>query len=520
MKSTRFNLGDWINGFGLPLVVLVGSILILKLLGEIESPNRPEVDNSWAAALQRLPSAEVAPVQSLDATDGILDLSADGEVVPFREIQLATEVAGRITYKSPSCEAGGTVRQGDVLFRIDPTDYKLEIARLEKQKQAEYDAIREIDQQIQNTERLLEVAQQDEDLRAKEVQRLRTLGDFASASELDRAKQAELAATNARVMQENQLALLQRNRSRQETAEQLIDTQLALARVNLERTEIKSPVDGVVFRENAELDSFVQRGAVIVTLEDTSKSEISVNLRMDQLYWVLDQDSDHDTESNLHKYRLPKTPATVEYRMNGRDALYQWHGTLTRYDGVGLDPTSRMVPVQIVVDDPTIRKDQSDSGKTSLQGPDALVRGMFVRVKLHVRPRSKLLVIPNLALRPGNRVVKFEASDEVVQADGDSSDASTQADASFKANLWEPGRLIVMGDVHPIAEITLGDVGDKSKYWICEVRSGELDAEDRVIVSPIGSIAGDGSDAVRVQEVASPQESVASMSKNTTAGKN
>ena len=98
-----------------------------------------------------------------------------------------------------------------------------------------------------------------------------------------------MIAIQSRIGYENQLNLLAARRNKYEASERLATTQLRSAEINLERTKIYSPVDGVIVRENAELNSFIQRGSPIVTLDDVSKAEVAVNLRMDQLHWVLDQ---------------------------------------------------------------------------------------------------------------------------------------------------------------------------------------------------------------------------------------
>ena len=39
-----------------------------------------------------------------------------------------------------------------------------------------------------------------------------------------------------------------------------------------------------------------------------------------------------------------------------------------------------------------------------MTGPPALVRGMFVTVKIHAQPQAQLVRIPEKAVRPGKRV--------------------------------------------------------------------------------------------------------------------
>lgn len=503
----RLSANTVVSGFLLPSLILGVSVLLLKLLGETEPPNRPEISNSLTAQMRRLPAAQVLPIKGLSEVNGVLDIEVDGEVVPFREVQIATEVAGRIVFKSSDCEAGNYVNAGELLFKIDPTDYELEIARLQKQKQSEHETLNEIDQEITNADKLHEVARKDEALRENEIARLEKLPQgFASESELDQAKQGRLLALNTRIGYENQVALLKTRRIRQETVEELVDSQLDLAKKNLERTEIRAPISGVVYREDAELNSFVQRGNVIVTLEDTAKAEIVVNLRMDELFWVLDQVEDSlDGAEDSRSYKLPRTKATVEYRINGRNAVYQWEGWLEGYDGIGVDTSSRMVPVRIVVEAPDRLQGSGPSIRSRIKGPKALVRGMFVRATLHVRPQTPLTLIPNLAIQPGNRVWKFDADPAVLEhgsshdASGENATVNTSATEFDLAN-WQAGRLSVVENINPVSsvELPIRDGPEMTKYWICEANPDSLSPGDLVVVSPLGAVVGDGSDVLRV----------------------
>ncbi|WP_164101758.1 efflux RND transporter periplasmic adaptor subunit [Candidatus Laterigemmans baculatus] len=562
-RRERFgSVGYLLFNIIIPIGILALGGLAWWAFGEQQPAVRPADDTSYAALLERIPAVETLPIRSLDAVGGRLDLEVDGVVVPFREVQIATEVSGTIVFKAPECEAGTFVEEGQLLIRIDPSDYQNEIDRLTQLKEQEYQAIRELDQQLVNTNRLLEVARQDVALQEREVDRLEKLpAGYASAAEIDQAKRARLQAVNARVQLENELDLMQRRRSRLEAAEKLAESQLRLAQANLARTEIRSPVSGVVYREDAELNSFAQRGEVIVTLEDTSKAEVAVNLRTDQLYWVLDQARRGSGElmpaadGSARSYSLPATEATILYQVAGREnEIYRWEGVLERYDGIGFDAVSRTVPVRIVVDEPRRYQVGAADGKTASasSGPSALVRGMFVTVILHVEPKRNLVVVPAVGLKPGNRVWKFVPDPSVVAASGGAASggaptgATPVAEAAAAANetpeagtvekdvaakaaaepakvaatadeeldrfdpeQWVAGRLEVLENLRPIQASHLvagaqaqgasgGREQGKPDFWVCEVGQGELIAGSRIVVSPLPSFEGQGTDYVRV----------------------
>ncbi|WP_372718847.1 efflux RND transporter periplasmic adaptor subunit [Novipirellula sp.] len=528
----------------IPLAIVVVAVGTVIALGKVGPSQRPPADASYAGRMKSLTPVRTERVKSLSDFGKRLQLHVDGTVVPYREVRLATEVAGKIIFKSDKCEAGAFVKKDDLLMRIDPTDYELEVTRLTRLKEQEYEALGEVDQEMANTKRLIEVAIQDETLQQREVQRLQSLpGGFASEGEIDKAKRAVLQSTQQRVGYENQLDLLRKRRARLEASERLASAQLNTANVNLERTEIRSPIDGVIVNEDAELNTFVARGSTIVTIEDTTKVEVATSLRMDQLYWVLDQADRSVTpvSGEGRGYDIPETPAIVEFEISGREGkVYRWDGRLLSYDGIGLDPTTRTVPVRILVDDPSAFK--TEGGSASLSGPSTLVRGMYVTVKLLIQPKTPLVVIPAAAMKPGNRAWEFVPDESVLEVSsqtsvlGDQSEspsppttlvskvaeqaneASSKTDTAatdeafgktpetipdgFDPSAWQAGRIVNRDSIFPVDSLSVAGVfadsdqdnplqnGDK-KWWVCEVQDQRMKAGAYVVVSPVGTVDGD-----------------------------
>ncbi|MFG0263978.1 MAG: HlyD family secretion protein [Rhodopirellula sp. JB055] len=538
------NAMQWLLfNIGVPLLLLAAAGGLVYALGSVQPSTRPPADNTLAGRLQALPAVDILPIRSLADSGQTLHLNADGTVVPFREVILATEVAGRIIEKSPQCEAGQYVTAGTVLMRIDPTDYELTVRRLEQTQQSEYEAINEVDQELINSARLLEIANADIELQSREVKRLDSLPeDFAARRDVDAARRAVLQAEQQKVTVQNQIDLLKKRRARLELAEQLAATQLKQAKIDLQRTEIRAPIDGVIASEQAELNTFVTRGNPVVTMEDTSKVEVATSLRMDQLYWVLNQKTTQSPIDELNApangahrgYKLPPTEVKVQYQLSGRDDVtYVWDGELIGYDGIGLDEQTRTVPVRVVVDQPQIFEvqRQNDDGSISKTidesiastGPTALVRGMFVRLQLQLHPAVPLVILPAEALKPGNRVWEFIPDESVLdlpESDEDSSVANTtdsdtadkpettpndsvaetdsgesetetsetqpEPEIKFTPDDWTSGRLVIRHDVRPID--LLSSVGGSSDYWICEIPDQSITGDSFVVVSPLGSI--------------------------------
>ncbi len=533
--------------FIVPLVILAVAVGAFLLFGKQAADEKPDLDGSLAGQMQRLPVATVQPVRSLDEMGGMLNLAVDGVVVPFREVEIATEVAGTVVYKDPLCEAGNYVEAGQLLCRIDSQDYELDVQRLSRMLEQEYESLKEIDQEMANAKRLLDVASEDLALREKEVKRLQSMpAGFASETELDAAQRARLQALQTQVGAQNQLDLLGKRRSRLEASERLATVQLEVAKLNLQRTEIRSQVSGVIVNEDAELNSFVQRGSPIITIEDTSQVEVAVNLRMDQLHWVLDQRAESDpatlpSSSRQQGYQLPNTRVTVRYEVSGREGdVYEWDGELLRYDGIGLDPQTRTAPVRVIVKDP--KRFQTPGGTEAFaKGPSALLRGMFVTVVLHIEPRTPLVLIPSLAMQPGGRVWKFSLDPTVlqtppsvtaspdmavssgtpVQTVANTTDSSTEktddSPPAFDIQNWKAGRVVVLDKVRPIESVMLpalprADADQPAetmtKYWVCEAAGQLLEPGNFVVTSPLSAVSTDDPLPVRVDanevDVASP----------------
>jgi multidrug efflux pump subunit AcrA (membrane-fusion protein) len=306
-----------------------------------------------------------------------------------------------------------------------------------------------------------------------------------------------------------------------ELGEKLVATQLEQAQLNLARTEVLAPVDGRIVKDQAELDSYVQRGSALIMLEDTEKIEVACNVRMDQLYWIFNQaeaSADPLLNSTHTLFQLPSTPVTIGFRIAGRESvLYEWQGVLDRVEGAGFDPQSRTVPCRILVDDPnqvTVRGTASDQVRT---GPPSLVRGMFVEVQLHAKPAARLLLVPKLGVRPGNLVWAYRpdasllASAEkaeappVVKSDvvlAAKQQLANDRIANIKPEEWEVGRLEILKEMQVIGPYRT-EPNEKSEtsddFWICEVNGEELQAGMFVIVSPLPGVRGDGTDQIRVQ---------------------
>lgn len=405
---------------------------------------------------------------------GILDMDVDGVVVPFREVTVAAEVAGRVSKKTDDCRAGRVVTRGTALLEIDRRDYDLDLQRLTSQLDQAQASLSELYMESSNTETLIKLAEEDVTLNRSELDRVQKLSPRAVAeASVDQAKRAELASRNVLQTLRNQLQLLKTKQIRLDSTRQLAQIELQKAELDLSRTRIVSPLNGVVVRESVEEDSFVQKGAPLVTIEDTSAVEVRCNLKMEQVAWLWRQASAAElSASSEGGYQIPPTPVTVTYDLGGQ--LHSWAGVLARYEGIGLDEKTRTVPCRVLVPNPRGQTPSDQAAQQSAAGRTSqlfLVRGMYVTVHLHLAPNVSLVRVSEEAVHPGKTV-------------------------------WvvRDNKLSIVRDVK-LVEIVPGAAvaGIVTRDWLIEPDGEKLKAGDRVVVTPL-SFASDGLE-VREQQL-------------------
>ena len=496
----------------LPLLLVLAGVGLIVGMGS-QKPKQVEQEGTDSAS--RMSKLAIVGVQAVLSYEGIesLDVNVKGTVVPYRQVTLGAEIAGRVKFKSEDCRIGRYVHKGDILFNIDPTDFQLEVDRLAALRDSEYAQQKELDQELSNARKSLLLAEEDYVLHEKELKRLDSLpSGFASATEMDQARRLRITSANQRLTIQNQLQMIDTRRARILLAERLAAAQLEQAKVNLDRTEVESPISGVIIMESVQEDSYVQKGATLCMIEDTQRVEVSCNVRSDQLLLILDQPQETQSSppsSRIVKsasYELPRTPVTISYHVAGRDnTIYEWQGHLSRYEGIGLDAQSRTVPLRITVDKPEeVWQDGKLIAEEVNGGMPALVRGMFVDCSIRTKPSRSLVLLPKLALKPGNQVWQFSQDDSLIEEPTAVTPRKTTENSATKENAkkpkltldeWSAGRIRILKDVRVISTIRLPS-DPTHEYWIAE-SSPDLQSNALMVVTPLANIIGDGTDKAR-----------------------
>jgi len=330
----------------------------------------------------RRPAESGLPIVSVEAVvlgSGPIQVFGGGTVRPRWEIDIAPEVGGKIVAVSANLQSGGHVSAGEVLIRIDPAEYENRV------RQAEADVAM---QQV-----LLLQAEEEAQIARTEYEQFRI-------RESRRGNGA--APPSPLVLREPQL---QAARAALERAEaQLRDAELVLS-----RTELRSPFDGRVRNETADLGRLVAAGQSLGRIYSSDAVEVVVPISDDDAFlipnlWSL-QAGDDDRS----------VPATVTVEYGPR--RFFWEGYVDRAE-TALDEQSRTIDVVIRVPDPFLQGQAIEGGSGTGAAPPLLI-GQFAQVAIDGVELEEYFILPRRALRTGNEVwaIASDGRTEIVAVD-------------------------------------------------------------------------------------------------------
>lgn len=314
---------------------------------------------AWALARGRevsevVPSLPLSPaidVLEVEPREVRITLRAYGTVEPRTEIDLASEIAGRVQTVSPRLVTGEFFEAGELLVELDPGDAEIALLR---------------------TEAALARAQSEAHMARVKLERLSALhaNQVASPAVLDEAKHTE--DMGSAQLHEAQAAVSQ-------------------ARRDLERTRILAPFTGRVRAKQADTGQFISRGTPLARIYSVDLFEVRLPILASELRY-LDLPTDEDEGS----------PVRLRAEFFKRGA--EWRGQIVRSEGV-IDPRTQMLHVVARVADPYHRS-------TPSSGPPLTI-GLFVEAEILGSHFEDVVVLPRSALLDGSEVLVVDAEERL-----------------------------------------------------------------------------------------------------------
>ncbi|MDO4630455.1 MAG: efflux RND transporter periplasmic adaptor subunit, partial [Planctomycetia bacterium] len=261
------------------LGILVASIIIAVTVSQGRSPDEAQSIEEVIPAVK----TETAILEENGVT-----FQVDGVVIPFREVAVASEVAGNITFLASNCRTGRYVKKGETLAKIDSRDYEHLLAEAEQNFIKAEREIEEWKVALVNNEERAKIAAEQFQTQERECERCKKLFQKGAVSqtELEAAVLNLLTKKEALVTLQNENRTLNAQKERLDANRESMRIAVEKAKLNLDRCTICAPLTGLVVTLSVEQDKFVQRGETLVSIHDTSRLEVQCSLYMKQVEWL------------------------------------------------------------------------------------------------------------------------------------------------------------------------------------------------------------------------------------------
>ena len=381
--------------FFLPILVIAGAVFGSGAMGAFKPT--PETKDE---------TPRTAPVLVADvmARDTSLKIQSQGEVRPRTEINLAMQVGGKINYISPAFVEGGQFTKGDILVRLETTDYDLRVTQAQANvAQAETVLTRELSE--------------------GEIARL----DWEDLGEGD---------PSPLTLREPQAA---EARARLASAQALLDE----AKLSQSRTVLRAPFNGRVREQTAALGEFISPAQKLGRAYAIDVAEVKLPL----------------TDADLSKLGIgigfqasaANPGPAVEFSAEVGGKVRKWQGRIVRTNS-GYDASTRVLYAYGEVKRPYTKG--ADEGVP-------FASGLFVNASIAGRKINDALVIPRTALR-GNDKVYIAAADDTLTIRTVSVISSSRYEAIIASGI-RVGDKVITSPVRGVAEGMKIDIADKDQ---------------------------------------------------------
>jgi RND family efflux transporter MFP subunit len=422
--------------------VIVGVAILALMIRQRELPEQTPPGET----------ARTVRVISLNETTVLPRAVGYGLVQPGKVWEAVAQVSGNIIEKSARLQKGAILPAGEVLLRIDPTDYRLVIAQIDANIRGAEAQLEELAVRESNTGLSMEIEARVLALANEELARKRRLlarGNISQSS-VDQEERTVLGQEQQVQSLRNTLNLIPAERDVLQAQLELYRTQLEDAGLDLERTTIILPFDARVAGVSVERNQFVRVGEVLVEADSIDVAEIAAQVPLDKMRPLMTPDPQRGALTTAEMARLTEiVPFTAVVRLRAGDLIVDWPARFARISDT-IDPQTRTLGVIVAVDDPYRQ------ARPGIRPP--LVKNMFVEVEVRGQTRPEILVVPRAALHDGRVYVVDQDNRLEIRA---IEIGLVQADFAIVEAGLAVGEAIVISDLSPaVAGMRLEPVED------------------------------------------------------------
>lgn len=314
-------------------------------------------------------------------------VAASGTVNPVTQVQVSSQVSGQI--RELFVDFNSEVKQGQLIARLDPQTFEYRVRQAQADVEASRASVMTAQAQVQQV--LAQVSRASVALREAErdLARKRDLvrQSFISPAESDVAESRVATLAEELKAAEAQVAVARAQSVNAQAVVRQREAALAQSEVDLRRTQIRSPVDGVVIRRSVEVGQTV-----------------AVSLQAPELFIIARNLSDMQVDASIDEADI----ARVRPGMSVDFAIDALPGS--RFVGRVRQVRKASVVQQNVVTYVAV---------VDFDNPGArLLPGMTANVRIVTETRDAALRVPNAALRARVPGVEPRADDGAAPPSG------------------------------------------------------------------------------------------------------
>lgn len=332
----------------LPILVVIISVSIAWAIVGFKSQVVPQ-------SAEPLAIPEVNVVIAIPQTLK-LNVFSQGVMMPREEIDLVAEVGGKVVQINPALVSGGFFSANELLLTIDPRDYDYAIIAAEAS--------------IAEAKRVL-IAEQAQVEQAKSE--WQALGE-GEASALAQRK-PQLAEAEAKL--------------------KAAVAELAKAKLNRSRCELRAPFYGRVLNKQVGLGQYIQPGSVMARIYASDIAEVRLPISTEQLAFL----NLPLALTNTHASQWPKVTLTAE--VGGQQN--HWIGHVVRSEAAITEDSGQLYLVA-----------QVNNPRQPVANQLPLLKGLFLQAEIEGKERTDVYRLPRNVVSP-MQTVKLVNSEQKLE---------------------------------------------------------------------------------------------------------
>ncbi len=330
-------------------ILLIGIALFAYMVATKKAPSKKH-----SASL----NISVATIPAISSESEVV-VSAMGSVIPSRSVTILPQVTGKITQVDKKLVPGGLFKKGQIIAKIDPSDYNLAVRAQESN-----------------------VALARQNLAMEE-------GNHAAAKIEWSLIEDNIQPTEAG----KRLAMRDIQLESAKTALKSAQSSLEKAQLDRSRTTIRAPFNAFVTEKNIDIGQVVSGQTPIVTLVDSDTSWVQVYVPLQKLRWIVIPGVNGDVGSRA---RIIQDAGGGQIEREGRVIKLL----------ADLDAKGKTARLLIEIKDPFAL---DESTKINVEDNKALNKlplllGSYVKVLFEGQTQSGIFALPEGVLREESKV--------------------------------------------------------------------------------------------------------------------